>query len=307
MRYRNRAYTRDMDDQKITDFLSRVYGLTNHSYYSIDPSNWERMRVSGDQAENQPRIHLWEKGIGASKKIVGLAIYAEHHNKNSCLVYPSQDRNVEASICDWVEAEHSAVKKDVEKKIINCSVCEKNTSQKAILAKHGFSREKLDTVFRKRFLNGSTASQSELSNGYQIKDAQVVSSEFLTKRAQIENQVFGNSIMSEMLKKLQHSTLYLPELDLLITASDGSPAAFCTFWLDDIHNVGYVEPVGKDAKHRLRSLVKTLLREGFRRIQKLGADIVYLGNNAGNTAANHLYESLDMPVFDREYLWCKTA
>ena len=126
MRYSNRAYLRDMDDQKIRNFLNQVYGITHHPYYSTDPSNWERMRVRDDQAPNQPHIQLWKKGIGASNKIIGLAVYDEHRNKYSYLVDPIFGEEIEWSICEWVEAQHSAVKNGNKKKIINCSACEKN-------------------------------------------------------------------------------------------------------------------------------------------------------------------------------------
>ena len=63
--------------------------------------------------------------------------------------------------------------------------------------------------------------------------------------------------------------------------------------------------IGTETDNRRRGLAKALLFEGFQRLQKLGAEIVYLGHMADNTAGNHLYESVEMPVFDQEYLWFK--
>ena len=78
-----------------------------------------------------------------------------------------------------------------------------------------------------------------------------------------------------------------------------------TVWFDEANHAGFFEPVATIAVHRRLGLGKALMLEGFRRLQNMGATAAFLGNDVENVAANRLYESVGMPVFDQECSWQK--
>ncbi|MCP4362824.1 MAG: GNAT family N-acetyltransferase [Chloroflexi bacterium] len=304
MKINHREYRGEENNQRVRELLSRNFAITRHPYYTIDPPNWERIRAFSKLDSNRQSIHLWELTDHPLQMLVGIVLYQKHKSEFSCLVDPDY-REIENMLYDWVEKEHGATKTAPhEKQFLNCSVCEGNKVQKAILTRRGYTKGKLETVFRKRTLD-RVGSETVLPKGYTIQEVQTLSEEQFTERAMVESQIFGGTITIAFLHELQISPIYRPELDLVIMAPNGSIAAFCVIWFDERHCTGYFEPIGTVAVHRRLGLGKMLMLEGFRRLHKMGATTVYLGNSADNSASNQLYELVGMSVFDQECLWQK--
>lgn len=80
------------------------------------------------------------------------------------------------------------------------------------------------------------------------------------------------------------SLLYDPELDLVVQAPDGSPAAGCVVWFDEENGASEVEPLGVVPAHRRRGLAAALVLEACSLTARRGGDRVFI-----NTAPNPLY------------------
>ena len=104
-------------------------------------------------------------------------------------------------------------------------------------------------------------------------------------------------------RNIQNAPLYRRDLDLLAAASDGSVAAFCTVWFDDVNRAGVFEPVGTVPAHQRRGLGKALLCEGLRRLKKLGATMAYVGSYSPEAGA--LYASVGFTEYDLSIPWVK--
>ncbi len=91
-------------------------------------------------------------------------------------------------------------------------------------------------------------------------------------------------------RNIQTAPLYRRDLDLVAVAPDGSIAAFCTIWFDDVTRSAYFEPVATVPAHQRRGLGKALLTEGLRRLQKMGALWAFVSGY--ETGANALYHSV---------------
>jgi len=297
-----RAYQGKIDDQQIRKFLSHTYTLTHHPYFFLDLPNWERTRATFNPKKQI--IQLWELAQHPVKTVVAMALYEPHHRKLSYLVEPNYG-NIDKQILKWAEHVHGGVNTKTGKKtLLKCAVCEKNERQKAILTQRGYTKSKMDTVFRKRTLN-EAISRPILPAGYRIEDAQDFSPEILAQRVDVENRVFDRMITVTFLQELKQAPSYRQALDLIVVDHAGRIAAFCTVWFDATTKVGFVEPIGTVTDYRRQGLAKALLLEGFQRLQKIGAMFAYLGNNAQNKAGNQLYEFVNMPTFDEECLWQK--
>ncbi len=305
MKINHREYRGEGDDQSVRELLSRSFAVTRHPYFTADPPNWERMRASSSLDSNMQSIHLWELTNHPQQMLVGMVLYQKQRAEFSCLVDLNY-HEIEDMLYDWVEREHWVTQADPHKKQpLSCSVCEANEAQKVILTRRGYAQGQLGTVFRKRSLGGRVL-EATLPQGYTVREMQSLSEELFVERAMAEGQVFGGTITTAFLHELQKSPIYRPKLDLVIVSPTGSIAVFCMIWFDAKHCVGYIEPIGTVATYRRLGLGKALMLEGFRRLQKMGAATVYLGNSADNRAGNQLYESVGMPVFDRECLWQKS-
>ena len=91
-------------------------------------------------------------------------------------------------------------------------------------------------------------------------------------------------------RNIQTAPLYRRDLDLVAIAPDGAIAAFCTVWFDDVTRSACFEPVATVPAHQRRGLGKTLLTEGLRRLQRMGASTAFVSGYS--PAANALYESV---------------
>lgn len=93
-------------------------------------------------------------------------------------------------------------------------------------------------------------------------------------------------------QRLQQSTLYHPDLDLLILDQDGEPAAYGMFWHDPVSATGVVEPMRTHDGHQQRGLARHLLTAGLDRLAAAGAERISIGYEPDNPASGHLYRSV---------------
>lgn len=104
-------------------------------------------------------------------------------------------------------------------------------------------------------------------------------------------------------RNIQTAPLYRRDLDLVAIAPDGSIAAFCTIWFDDVTRSAYFEPVATVPAHQQRGLGKALLAEGLRRLQRIGATRAFVGGHT--PAANALCRSIMGPESSLYEVWVK--
>lgn len=105
-------------------------------------------------------------------------------------------------------------------------------------------------------------------------------------------------------RNVQRVPLYRRDLDLVAVAPDGTLAAFCTVWLDDVTRTAVFEPVGTHPAHRRRGLGQALMVEGLRRAQALGATLATVSSYS--PAAHALYASVGFTDFDLNEPWQRT-
>ncbi|MGA9191827.1 MAG: GNAT family N-acetyltransferase [Anaerolineales bacterium] len=105
-------------------------------------------------------------------------------------------------------------------------------------------------------------------------------------------------------RNIQKAPLYRRDLDLVAEAADGSIAAFCTLWFDDVTRTAYIEPVATVPAHQRRGLARALLTEGLRRLREMGATRAFVSGYTDR--ANALYGSIMSPEPDLCQAWART-
>jgi ribosomal protein S18 acetylase RimI-like enzyme len=92
--------------------------------------------------------------------------------------------------------------------------------------------------------------------------------------------------------RLRQTSLYRPDLDLLILDSRDSIAAYGLFWFDPETATGLVEPMGTEDDHQRRGLARHLLTAGLDLLVDAGAARVKIVFEPDNPASRGLYLSV---------------
>ena len=112
-------------------------------------------------------------------------------------------------------------------------------------------------------------------------------------RVEVHRAAFAPSKMTEekyeSLTSLPH---YSFDHDVVVSAPDGSLAAFTMCWLDLAGAVGEFEPVGTHPDHRGLGLAKAANLFGLRLLRSLGAQATVVFSDGSNTASQALYRSV---------------
>ncbi len=91
--------------------------------------------------------------------------------------------------------------------------------------------------------------------------------------------------------RLQQTSLYRADLDLVIHDGNGDVAAYGLFWHDPTTGVGIVEPMRTNDGHQGNGLARHLLTTGIDRLAHAGSDCIKICFDPDNAAAKHLYLS----------------
>ncbi|MCW5632610.1 MAG: GNAT family N-acetyltransferase [Rubrivivax sp.] len=89
--------------------------------------------------------------------------------------------------------------------------------------------------------------------------------------------------------RLRQTSLYRPDLDLLVLDAHDGVAAYALFWLDGQTATGLVEPMRTEDGHRRRGLARHLLTAGIRLLAEAGAERIKICFQPDNAAARDLY------------------
>jgi GNAT superfamily N-acetyltransferase len=98
----------------------------------------------------------------------------------------------------------------------------------------------------------------------------------------------------EVEARLLQCSLYEPELDLAVQASDGGYAGYALFWFDPVTEVGLLEPMRVEDEYQRRGLARAMLTEGLERLSRRGAKRLKVGY--ATEAAHALYTAAGFRV-----------
>lgn len=106
---------------------------------------------------------------------------------------------------------------------------------------------------------------------------------------------------------------YDPQLDLMIMAPDGTPAAGCICWEDPVNRVALFEPVGTRPQFRRQGLATALMLGGLQRLRERGMQAaLVIGVHPGKeenstefTSSRFVYEAVGFQLLRRIYTYHK--
>jgi RimJ/RimL family protein N-acetyltransferase len=91
--------------------------------------------------------------------------------------------------------------------------------------------------------------------------------------------------------RLRQTSLYRPDLDLVIHDDANRVAAYGLFWYDPATHTGLVEPMRTEDAHQRRGLARHILATGVDLLSRAGAQRIKICYEPDNPASKHLYLS----------------
>ena len=289
-----RFFEGETDYAAMRVLLIDSYALVGpHAYMTVGDLDWWRYTLE-DETAFMPRVALWCE----DSRLVG---FAWPGKGNADIIVHPQARNAEAAMLAWSEAHLAAPPTEGEPaQLVTWSFASDQRRQE-LLAGRGYVRTGEYYVWHEYDLAGAVPAPG-LPPGYGLRHVQ--GEQEIEARVAVHRAAFHPSRMTAAKHRaVMASPTYRPELDLVITAPDGSFAAFCITWFDATNRVGLFEPVGCHPAHRRRGLATAVMHEGLRRLHALGAQRAHVlawGEKGGGA---QLYPSAGFAVIDRIEGW----
>jgi ribosomal protein S18 acetylase RimI-like enzyme len=161
-----------------------------------------------------------------------------------------------------------------------------------LLEARGFGPEEGDELYtHARDLGDLPAPR--VPEGYAIRHVRLPDD--LAGRVAVHRAAFGSPdrpsrVTEQSYAAVAASEPYREGLDWVVTAPDGSFAAFCLTWLDEENRVGELEPVGTHPQHRRRGLATAVCTAAMQALRESGAETAVVLAQADE--ARTLYRSL---------------
>jgi mycothiol synthase len=173
----------------------------------------------------------------------------------------------------------------------------------ALLADLGFERDPDHALKMSRGLDAPIP-ESVLPDGWIVRE--VGGEEEWEERVEIHRDVWHPSrVTLEAYQRLRTAPGYDPRLDLVAVAPDGRFGSYCICWFDPESGTGLFEPLGTRTMYRGHGLGRSVMLEGLRRLEELGAHTAFVTALHDNEAARNLYEYVGFETVNRERLYGK--
>jgi ribosomal protein S18 acetylase RimI-like enzyme len=155
---------------------------------------------------------------------------------------------------------------------------------RSILERRGFAFEE-DAVVEAWLDAGDRPSISPLHDDYRL------SSRFETMDRP-HHMINPERNHADVERRLRETSLYRPDLDLVVHHRGGEVGGYGLFWFDPKTATGLVEPMRTEDDHQRRGLARHILTTGIDRLADAGAERVKICFEPDNAAARNLYVSV---------------
>jgi GNAT superfamily N-acetyltransferase len=107
--------------------------------------------------------------------------------------------------------------------------------------------------------------------------------------------------------RLRQTSLYRPDLDLLVLDNRDRVAAYALFWFDPATATGLVEPMRTEDDHQRRGLARHLLTSGIDLLAKAGAERIKICFRPDDPVARGLYFSVGFEPVKQTAVYSRRA
>jgi hypothetical protein len=292
MNLESRPYQGEDDYARMRRFLQRMPD-TRESGGDCTIGDLDWWRFTAKIPDQMRKVHLWFDG----DELAGFVWPGP--GSAEILVDPA-NRDLARTMIEWAVANGQ----DAESLTILAN--DQDLERQRLLTDLGFVRTDDFYTYRKHSLVGEIETPV-LPPGYAFRDMCGATPEIVERRVEVHRAAWAPSKMSvEKHQGVMGSETYRPDLDLVIASPEGIFATCTIVWHDPVNRIGVFEPVGCAPDFRQLGLTKSLMFEGMRRLQALGAVNAFVASSHASLPANRLYESCGFQLVDHQHSWVKT-
>lgn len=245
---------------------------------------------------------LWRSAAGEP------AAYAFVHFPYNNLTFEALERYwndaLEAEVITWaVEVMRAHYGPDLTDNTLDSSCRAEDERMTRFFTRHGFERQDVESLAYVCQMD-SPPLPHPLPPGYRIRP---IHGNEVQAALALHQQAFGSQDFtnSERLA-MMNTEAYLPELDLLVVAPDGTLAGGCVCGIEQLPGKdlpqGYTDPVYVHPAHQGKGLARALLTAGLAGLYTHGVCTVHLGTSSENTAMQRAAEAAGFTCAARR-LW----
>jgi ribosomal protein S18 acetylase RimI-like enzyme len=296
----SRAYSGDVDRDRMRDLIVIASADARPNYWHVGDLLWGLYQNTVfDPFAN---IRLWE---GDEGELRGFAWFSPP----SALEWEVDPRfAIDAALEEQILAWGAARRRELleegdDERLFLTSARDDDPEKIALLTRHGFARDNYYMLNMRRDLEQPIPDLAPPA-GFAVRH--VGGEAEWAARVETHREVWRPSkVTLEAYRRLRVAPGYIPELDLVAVAPDGSLASYCICWLDEANRTGEFEPVGTRPAFRGQGIGKAVMLEGLRRLKAHGAQTAIVYSVGDNIASIGLYTSVGFQTLTRYYYYSK--
>ena len=252
-------------------------------------------------------VRIWKK---SDETLCGFALVDLSVWGLFYLVNPSEEgRELEQEILSWAcnRASHIGRGKSIA---LRCRRVRGDNPKRILdLERQGFRRESNRQGLRMVRRLDVPLDRPLIPQGFKIRH--------LSGRDEVEacvtlvNSAIPKATSAETHQRWIETPEYIPELDLIAVADDGTFAAFCQSYYDPLElarstrREGWTDPIGTAPAYRKKGLARAIVLEALWRLKSRGIEDAVLGVAGSNEVAQKLYESIGYRAIYKMYDYVK--
>jgi ribosomal protein S18 acetylase RimI-like enzyme len=287
------------DRQRIIDFR-RAYTTRENAYDYPTAADLHEL-LDASALQETTRASIWEDERG---NIVAFAILALRYCNCYFLIAPeTSSAEIARDILDWAEGQ---LRETESCPAIDTPCRDTDSERITLLERHGFVRQETQTLYMTRSLS-EPIPPAVFPEGFILRQA--AGEQELEAIVALHQAAFGTQNMTiETRRAIMRNPAYIPELDLLLQAPDGTLAAFCYCSIPEEANElsgrseGEIAIMGTSPAYQKRGLGRAMLLAGLQRLKDCGVETATLGTSSENEGAHAIYFSVGFCVSYRS-LW----
>lgn len=262
--------TRGYDER---DDVGRLCRFVAESCASTVHAGDLQLMLSDPSFDAREDARLWE----ADGQLVAFAAVRASCCELVLEMKPSAHRReVEAQVMAWAaQRMESAAGEHAASKIFFTSAREFDRERISLLKRYRFKRDEHHCIYMHYPLDAEVPTAA-LPAGFTVRQL-AGAGELRAYVAAHRNAFWMDNLTHRWRRRVRRMPYYIPELDLVAVAPDGTFAACCLCWLepalDDAYNAkkGYVQTLGTRPAFQNEGLGRALFLEALRRLQAHGA------------------------------------
>jgi len=294
----SRPYFHSDDISVLVDFLKTVRPAEWISEY---PSEVDLQESMG-RASIREKTRLWNDEQG---RLSAFAFLLEPYNNFVFEIKPDAGPKIEDVLITW-----GIKSADRSMNSLDTSCREDDLHRIALLERNGFIRLEENTLRLARSLD-EPIPPLLLPEGFTIRP--ITGENEVDSIVALHRSAFGTSNMTrdERLAIMRASD-YDPKLDLVVVASDGRLAGYCTCSISPAENqrsgvkIGHTDPVAVRPDFRRLGLAQALLLTGTQLLKERGMGLALLGTSSDNLPMQKAAQAAGFRVYSKRIWFSKT-